>query len=257
MIERFPYREWRGDAGSVVGNVEVWPNVRSPQLGNERHVLVYLPPSYTTGRRRYPVIYMHDGQNLFDRATSFIGVEWQVDKTMEALSAEGREAIIVGIYNTEHRMSEYNPFTNWWQGTGEKYLAFITDTLKPAIDGAYRTRAERKHTGILGSSMGGLISLYALFKRPDVFAWMGALSPAFWVGGGAMHEFVRKAPFVPGRIYIDHGTREYNPSRMRNVLIEKGYRLDKDFKYVVENGGEHNEAAWARRLPDALRFLLT
>lgn len=254
VTERIPYDDWRPH-NSVTGVVEVWPDVPSPQLDNARNVVVYLPPSYATHRKRYPVLYMHDGQNLFDRGTSFAGVEWQADETMQALAGEGIEAIVAGIWNTEARLSEYNPFSNWWKGTGEAYLAFITETLKPMLDAAYRTRKNREHTGILGSSMGGLISLYAFFKRPDVFGLVGAMSPAFWIGSGIAHEFVRKAPFVPGRIYMDHGSREYSPAKMRDVLRAKGY-TDADFRYVKEEGGEHNESAWARRLSDGLRFLL-
>ena len=256
VIERLSYSDWRGDAGSTVGQLEAWPLVYSPQLDRARNVVVWLPQSYARNRKRYPVLYMHDGQNLFDRATSFANVEWEVDETMTTLADEGIEAIVVGLWNTETRMSEYNPFPGWWNGTGDTYIDFIVDTLKPMIDGAYRTQTAREHTGIMGSSMGGLISAYAFFKRPDVFGVCGALSPAFWIGSGAMHDFVRKSEFVPGRVYIDHGTREYSPSKMRDVLTAKGYRLDHDLRYVREEGGEHNEAAWARRLPGALRFLL-
>ncbi len=199
---------------------------------------------------------MHDGQNLFDRATSFAGVEWQVDEAMTALASEGIEAIIVGIWNTEARMSEYNPFPSWRQGMGEAYLDFIVDTLKPMIDSTYRTKTACEHTAIMGSSLGGLISAYAFFWRPDVFGMFAAMSPAFWVSSGAIYEFARKSPRVEGRIYLDHGTRENNPAKMRDVLIAKGYRLDRDLLFVREEGGEHNEAAWARRLPGALRFLL-
>jgi predicted alpha/beta superfamily hydrolase len=255
-LDRLSYHDWRTGPGSAVGHLETWPLVYSPQLDNARNVVVYLPPSYATSRGRYPVLYMHDGQNLFDGETSFAGVEWQVDETMHMLSGEGIEAIVVGVWNTEKRKSEYNPFTNWWKGRGEAYLAFLADTLKPMIDDAYRTRVDREGTGVMGSSLGGLISLYAFFKRPDVFGFAGAMSPAFWVGGGGMHDFVRKLPFVAGRIYMDHGTREYDPQRMRDALTAKGYRLVENLMFVKEQDGEHNEAAWARRLPDALRFLL-
>ncbi|MCS6773428.1 MAG: alpha/beta hydrolase-fold protein [Thermoflexales bacterium] len=251
-----PYREWR--SGLVSGTLEVFPDVYSPQLGNRRPVVVYLPPSYARApERRYPVIYFHDGQNLFDPATSYIGIEWGVDETLEALSKEGVEAIAVGIWNTEQRMSEYSPFPNWFKGRGEAYLDFIVHTVKPMIERVYRVMPGREHTVLFGSSMGGLISLYGFITRPQVFGRVGAMSPAFWVGNGMMHALVRERPFVPGRVYIDHGTREYNPHRMRDVLLEKGYRLGEDFTYVSERGGEHDEAAWARRLPNALRFLLS
>lgn len=250
-----PYAEWR--TAPVTGCLEVFPEVYSPQLGNTRPIVVYLPPSYArTTRRRYPVLYMHDGQNLFDPATSFIGVEWQVDETLERLSAEGIEAIVVGIWNTPQRLAEDRPFPRWFHGRGEAYLDFIVETVKPLIERTYRTRRGREHTGIFGSSMGGLISTYAFFTRPAVFGLIGAMSPAFWVGKDAIYALVRASPFVPGRIYIDHGTHEYNPQRMRDVLLEKGYRLGEDLCYISERGGQHNEVAWARRLPNALRFLL-
>ncbi len=250
-----PYAAWRNTP--VAGHLEVWAEVHSPQLGNTRPIVVYLPPSYArTVRKRYPVLYMHDGQNLFDATTSFVGIEWGVDETMEQLSHEGIEAIVVGIWNTPQRMAEYCPFPQWFEGRGEAYLDFLVHTVKPLVDHTYRTRREREHTGIFGSSMGGLISLYAFFTRPQVFGFVGAMSPAFWVGNGAIHALVRARPCVPGRIYIDHGTEEYNPQRMREVLIEKGYRLGATLRYVTERGGQHHESAWARRLPEALRFLL-
>lgn len=250
-----PYTQWR--SGPVTGTLEVLPSVHSPQLGNDRPVVIYLPPSYRhVPECRYPVIYLHDGQNLFDRTTSYIGVEWGVDETLEALSTEGIEAIAVGIWNTEQRMSEYSPFPNWFMGRGEAYLDFIVDTVMPTIAQLYRVLPGRNNTVLFGSSMGGLISLYGFITRPHIFGRVGAMSPAFWVGNGMMHTVVRERPFVPGRIYIDHGTREYNPYRMRDVLLEKGYRLGEDLVYLSERGGEHDERAWARRLPNALRFLL-
>jgi predicted alpha/beta superfamily hydrolase len=247
---------------TIVGDVRVFGEVPSPQLNNRRDVLVYLPPSYAAGSRPYPVLYMHDGQNLFDRATSYAGDEWQVDETLEALSAEGIEAIVVGINHAgEARITEFNPFpvrspVSHQVGRGEDYLAFITDTLKPMLDAQFRTRPDRAHTGVFGSSMGGLISLYAFFHRPDVFGLMGAMSPSLWVGRGAIYDFVKRAAFTPGRLYVDNGSREPTAKHLAEALTAKGYRLDHDLRYVLEEGGEHRESAWARRLPDALRFLL-
>ena len=242
---------------SVVGALKVLPRVWSPQLDNERDILVYLPPSYSRSDQRYPVIYMQDGQNLFDRATSFAGEEWQVDETMEKLSREGLEAIVVGIPHTgEGRLSEYNPFPRRWNGQGKQYLAFVADTLKPMIDRDFRTRPGREHTGIIGSSMGGLISLYAFFRYRQVFGFAGAMSPALWFTAGRIYRYVTRAPFTPGKIYLDHGTREGSARHMHELLVEKGYRPGSDILYVAEEGGRHHEAAWARRLPAALRFLL-
>src|SRR5512139_2503958 len=149
-------------SGRIVGHVRVISDVRSPQLGNTRDIHVYLPPSYRASGRHYPVVYMHDGQNLFDPETSFSG-EWGVDETLERLGPEGVETIVVAIPNMGGaRCDEYSPWTDprAGGGRGDAYLAFIVETLKPRIDLKFRTRREREHTGIMGSSMGGLISLY-------------------------------------------------------------------------------------------------
>lgn len=261
---------------TVVGTLVVIPQVASPQLGNRRDLLVYLPPSYGCDERRYPVLYMHDGQNLFDEALSFAG-EWQVDETMERLSAEGREAIVVGVPNMGHdRMLEYGPFAEGSSqpGRADSYLAFLAETVKPLIDTTLRTLPDQANTGVAGSSMGGLISLYAFFRRPEVFGFAGVLSPALWFGRGATLEYVARAAHRPGRLYIDIGTREgpahpspalgrsvswrmlANARRLRRILLRKGCRPGESLFYVEERGGLHNEAAWARRLPEALRFLL-
>ncbi|MCA0454505.1 MAG: alpha/beta hydrolase [Chloroflexi bacterium] len=259
VIEQFwrTYPDWRGNAPhTVVGELRVLPALPSPQLGNQRDIFVLLPSSYHTGDKRYPVIYMHDGQNLFDRGTGFAGQEWEVDETLSRLASEGIEVIIVGIANTDKRFQEYNPFPQMWNGSGDSYLAFMIDTLKPIIDRDFRTLTDRDHTGTIGSSMGGLISLYAFFQRPDVFGFAGVMSPAFWIAGGAIYPYTEQRPLVEGKIYLDNGTREQSARRMKQILVGKGYRLNHDLIHVVEQDGEHNEAAWARRLPDALRFLL-
>lgn len=235
----------------------------SPQLANRRDLLVYLPPSYPTSPlRRYPVVYMHDGQNLFDRATSFAG-EWGVDETLEAASAEGLEAIVVGIPNLgAERCDEYSPWMDAKAGggRGDAYLSFLIDTVKPLIDRDFRTRPERDDTAIVGSSMGGLISLYAFFRHPRTFGSAGAMSPALWFAGGAAFSYLERVSFVPGRIYLDVGTLEgagelRDVRRLYRLLRRKGYSRG-ELRLVVERGGQHREAAWARRLPGQLRFLL-
>ena len=258
VTEWRPYAELHpGDQHTVVGNVLVLPQVHSPQLENTRDVIVYLPPTYVTTTRRYPVLYLQDGQNLFDSATSFAGVEWQVDETLEALSAEGCEAIVVGLPNLgEQRRHEYTPPTNpWWTSRGDRYVAFLCDTIKPLIDDAFRTQTDRAHTGVIGSSLGGLISLYAFFEKPQVFGLCGALSPSVWVGRGVIYRHMR--PPLPGdRIYIDHGSQESSARPLYDRLFEQGYRDGRELWYTCEEGGQHTESAWARRLPGALRFLL-
>lgn len=252
---------------SVVGAVRVASSVYSPQLENRRDILVYLPPSYHPENRAYPVLYMHDGQNLFDRATSHVG-EWQMDETMETLASEGIEAIIVGIPNMGgERIAEYSPYdTHWGKGKGDAYLAFIVETLKPLIDTSFRTLPDRTHTGIAGSSMGGLISLYGYLRHPTVFGFAGIMSPAFWITGGKIYEDAANLPHFPGRLYFDLGTKEMsrrgtkslvNPVRqMYDALVDRGYVPEAQIRYVEDANGIHHESSWAKRLPGMLRFLL-
>jgi predicted alpha/beta superfamily hydrolase len=256
LWQHYPAREvWH--TPTVTGTLLVWPDFYSPQLDNQRDVLVYLPPSYAASDRRYPVLYMQDGQNLFDSGTSFGGSEWRVDETMEMLAGEGIEAIVVGLnHGEEARIAEYNPFPQVWDGRGDRYLQFVSETVKPLIDQDFSTKPQREFTGIMGSSMGGLISLYAFFHAP-AFGFAGVMSPSLWVGGGAIMGDVKAAPFTPGKIYLDNGSRESSARSMNAILLNKGYRREVDLKYVVEPEGEHTESAWARRLPDALRFLLS
>ena len=266
------------DAGHrVTGNILVAQDVHSPQLQNTRDIIVYLPPSYNQTASRYPVLYMHDGQNLFDHATSFAG-KWCVDDTMEDLARkEGLEAIIVGIANAGHsRLDEYSPFVDptLGGGHGNQYIAFIANSVKPAIDKVFRTLPQRRKTGIMGSSMGGLISLYAFFRREDIFGFTGVMSPSLWFAKGAIYSYVESASYLPGRIYLDAGTREMGGSRwsldkriqsrryyasvrrMKRMLVQKGYRPRRDIMHVEEKWAIHNEDAWARRLPGAIRFFL-
>ncbi|MDX2141154.1 MAG: alpha/beta hydrolase-fold protein, partial [Chloroflexota bacterium] len=235
---------------------------------------------YETSERRYPVIYMHDGQNLFDNATSYAG-EWQADETMTALSSEGLAAIIVGLPNAgERRRIEYSPYDYQIsgkpvRGEGDAYIAFLVEIVKPLIDAHFRTRTDAAATGIAGSSMGGLISLYGFLMRPDVFGLCGAFSTAYWFGENKLLETTRERASGHGRIYLDVGTREgdtmtqfrsaapdFNTMyrdgvrELRDVLLVRGYVAGQSLMYVEDEGAPHNEAAWARRLPAALRFLL-
>lgn len=258
---------------TVVGEL-LKQEIYSPQLDNKREILVWLPQSYRKSEKHYPVIYMHDAQNLFDAYTSYVG-EWRVDETMLGLEEEGIEAIIVGIPNNKDRVAEYSPYLSSNKkipnGRGDVYLRFIVDTLKPLIDQDFGTLPARENTGIAGSSMGGLISLYGFLKHPTVFGFAGVFSPAYWFGKAAIFETVRESAFVDGKIYMDIGGREMvgafegvadfshqyllNVRKLSEVLRAKGYD-DRRLYYVEDIEGKHNEDAWARRLPDALRFLL-
>lgn len=260
----------KGNGHTVVGTVLVSQPLYGPAKNMERRLYVYLPPSYFESTRRYPVLYMQDGQNLFDDPLSYSG-EWHVDETMEALSQEGIEGIIVGVANSgSMRSIDYSAQKRrqWGGGGGgDAYLDFLAQTIKPIVDESFRTIPDREHTGLMGSSLGGLISLYGLLKRPDVFGFAGVVSSAFWWSEGSLLPFVEKTPFVGGRIYMDVGDSEtadvmgrreayLNDSvRMDALLRRKGYKPE-DLLFVIDKGGIHHETAWGRRLPDALRFLL-
>lgn len=274
-----PYHElFRHPHASVTGTIRVAANILSPQLYNQRHILVYLPPTYAYTQRRYAVLYMQDGQNLFDHRTSYAG-EWGVDECMETLSrTEGLEAIVVGIPNMgERRMDEYSPFKDHQLGggLGNQYLAFVVNTLKPIIDRDFRTLPGKRYTGIMGSSMGGLISLYAFFRYPEFFGFTGVMSPSLWIARGTIFPYLTAVSFNPGKIYLDVGTRELGDSaeemqrqrtlsrryyasvrRLKRLLVNKGYRPIRDLLHIEEKWADHSESSWARRLPDAVRFFL-
>jgi predicted alpha/beta superfamily hydrolase len=250
-------------SGRFAGSVKLLRGVHSPQLGNTRDIVVYLPPSYERDERRYPVVYMQDGQNLFDDRTAFAGA-WKVDHAVEDASRAGVEAIIVAIPNMGHdRLNEYSPWpdSRHGGGRGDAYVEFVASTLKPRIDADLRTLSERESTGIAGSSMGGLISLYAFLRAPTTFGLCGAMSPALWFADARIHDYLADAPFLPGRIYLDCGTREgereiADVRRVCDALRSKGYRSAVELLCVIEAGAAHHEPAWAARTRRMLDFLL-
>ena len=232
--------------------------VWSPQLRNSRNVDVYLPASYSV-RRRYPVIYMQDGQNLSDPSIAFAGT-WDLDHALEHLADRGIEPIVVGVHNTENRLLEYSPFKHPRHGGGQadRYLAFLAETLKPRIDRLFRTRRSRSYTAIGGSSMGGLVSFYGWLRRPEIFGHAIAMSPSFWFGRDRLFEYVSARKLPRGRLYLDVGGAEGQEAvrdvrLMRALLQEKRIRPG-TFAYLEDRGGRHEEAAWARRLEEALAF---
>lgn len=278
MTEWLEYEAARpGLPHTVVGRVMVLPGVESLELGNRRDILVYLPPSYARSSRVYPVLYMQDGQNLFDQHTSYAG-EWRVDEMLEGLARHGLEAIVVGIPNmTVDRLYEYTPFRDprFGGGGAPAYLRFVVDTVKPLVDAEFRTARDRDRTGILGSSLGGLLSLFALFEHPRTFGLVGALSPSALFADGALLTYLLGQPYVPARIALDVGTLEGPPAtsnwllsrlltrpyaarvrEVRDLLGTMGYRDGHDLRYLEQRGGLHSERCWSRRLPGILRFLL-
>jgi isoamylase len=241
------------------------PGVWSPQLRNRRAVDVYLPPSYDESRDRYPVLYMHDGQNLSDPGTAFAGT-WGLPGVLADLANDGLELIAVGIHHRgRDRITEYGPFADrrYGPGKGDRYVRFLASTLKPQIDRRFRTSRARDATAILGSSMGGLISLYALIKQPRVFGAAGAMSPAFWYGDRSIFNVIGDLR-SPGRtsvsrIYLDMGTEEgavalRDARAMADRLERAGW--GQSLLWVEEPGGRHTEHDWSRRLGRAIGFLL-
>jgi predicted alpha/beta superfamily hydrolase len=252
--------------GSVV---KLIADFHSTTLGNDRAIWAYLPPSYSENTRaRFPVLYMHDGQNLFDPALAFGGNEWKVDETLNAAAEDGtiEELVVIGVENTAQRIYEYTPTTDSSTpggGGGDLYLAMLVTELKPQIDGMLRTLPDRAHTGILGSSLGGLISAYAGVKKPDVYGIVGAMSPSTWWNNTVLIGDVGGMPTSarPARVYVDSGDSGTsnddvtNTNMLAATYVNIGYTSGVDFLHVVQAGGQHNEVYWAERLSGALQFL--
>lgn len=261
----FGWAQWRQNTPrphSATANVQVLSSEHfaMPGLDRERQIRVYLPIGYTESDERYPVIYLHDGQNVFDGATSYAG-EWGVDEALNSLAAATRfKAIAVAIDHGELlRMNELSPWPNADFGApeGEAYLRFLTDTVKPYIDAHYRTRPEREHTALIGSSMGGLMTHYAMLEASDVFGRFGVFSPSYWFAeevfsateATALHADTRVVLYVGG----DEGDGMVaGMQRMQGVLTP---RLGANLHAIVAEDAEHNEDAWRAQFPGTLRFL--
>ncbi|TFF37895.1 alpha/beta hydrolase [Mucilaginibacter psychrotolerans] len=223
--------------------------VSMPQLGRGRTIRVFLPAGYVSSKKKYPVIYMHDGQNLFTGNTSFAG-SWLVDSTLKTFPAD-KQAIVVGIDNSgQYRMAEYNAYTSKYapKPDGDAYLAFIVNTLKPHIDSLYHTKKDAKHTAIAGSSMGGLISMYAAVKYPEVFGVAGVFSPSFWIAP-QMYPLTTDAKLNRKQRYFlacgdQEGDETVYVNKMDSILIAKGFNRKKVPAPLILKGAKHNEAQW-------------
>ena len=233
-----------------------------PQLDRNRRIWLYLPPDYQTTGKRYPVLYMHDGQNIFDIATSFSG-EWEVDESLNDLFNNGDPGIIVVAIDNggAERINELTPWSNPQYGGGQAsaYVDFIVETLKPYIDAHYRTRPERDYTGIMGSSLGGLTSMYAAIEHQDVFSKAGVFSPSFWFSSQAYTHVTQTGKQADMRIYMIAGQNESatmasDLNNMYNTLLGAGFRQD-EIKKVIHPDGAHTEWYWAREFPAAYRWL--
>ena len=246
--------------GAPFGKLSIVDGFASPQLGNSRKLRIFLPASYAENQaKRYPVLYMHDGQNLFDAKTAAYGVEWGIDETVNRLVATGvmDEVIVVGIDNTPDRIPEYTPCCDPKYGGGklDAYSAFVTDTLKPYIDKTLRTLPGKEHTAIMGSSLGGIASLHMAQRNPEVFSKAGGVSSSLWWNQRAM--LAQPPARVPVKFYLDAGARDdglEETTLMRDALLKQGYRTGEDLLYHADPAGSHNEKSWAARVDKPLAW---
>jgi predicted alpha/beta superfamily hydrolase len=272
MVARRKSRSTTTADSTIVGLVRHHPGFRSRHSRHRRDIWVYLPPGYQQSRQRYPVLYCQDGQNMMDRRTAFLGIEWELDEALEAGIPSGEIAplIAVCVANTPARRDEYTPTPDPFEGGGKarRYLRFMREELMPFIDRRYRTRRGARNTGVLGSSLGGLLSLHIALHHAHTFGRVAALSPSLWWDHGEiLARLAHNGPPPKARLWLDMGTREGPVSKRggsaaihatrlaRDLLIARGMKLDHTLKYIEAPCGTHNEAAWAARLPWILRFL--
>lgn len=249
-------------------------HIHSWYLANGRYLDIYLPPAYDREpQRRFPVLYMHDGNNLYYPELAFGGMPWYVDQMLNRLISHRliEELIVVGIHNTPGRDSEYTwtrMQTRWGSqgGNGERYAHFLCTEVKPLIDHTYRTLSGPATTAVMGSSLGGLISFYLGLYFPHIFGHIGMLSPSLWWDH---RQALRDATRFPHglKVWLDMGTREGNPRipvdrnyniqntrLMKRILESRGYREGVDLGYLEDRGGRHNEWFWGQRLHLPLIF---
>ncbi len=256
------------------GRFEIIQDFPSSYLDQPRDIRVYLPQSYGNDPGSpYPVLYMHDGQNVFDASTAAFGVEWQVDENVDALVQDGtmNEIIVVGIDNTSDRTDEYTPTVDpiHGGGDGDLYARFIIDELKPYIDSHYLTACGPSYTAVMGSSLGGLISCYIGWNYADVFGMAGCVSPSFWWDDTYFLDFLQEPGIsVPAcRFWIDIGTGEGDDEdgdgladpvsqarRVRDQMMALGLAFESSVGYLEVEGAVHDEASWAARVANPLLF---
>ena len=252
------------------GRIRLHRRFPSGYLSTPRDVAVYLPPGYEESGERLPVLYLQDGQNLFDPATAFNGQDWHADVTADDLIERGaiEPLILVGVYNTGvRRISEYTPTRDSERrkgGKGDRYAQMLARELKPFIDGQYRTRKGAGNQGVGGSSLGGLVALEAALLYPRVFGKAAVISPSVWWDQRSILELVREySSALRPRIWLDSGTQEGDASirtiedlrLLRDALLEKGWQPDVTLRYWEVEGAGHNESAWAARFGSVLQWL--
>lgn len=232
--------------------------IEAPQLETSKKIWVYLPKSYSSSNKKYSVIYMHDAQNLFDSKTSYAG-EWNVDEKLDSINAE---VIVIGIeHGNDKRMEELTPYKNkkYGGGNADAYLEFIVKTLKPQIDQNYRTKTKARNTIIMGSSLGGLVSYYAVIKYPKIFGKAGIFSPSFWFSD-KIYDLANENKKMKTKIYFLAGDKESDDmvsdlNKMETIVNQKRCSCLHLTKKVIIKNGEHNEKLWRDGFSNAVKWL--
>jgi predicted alpha/beta superfamily hydrolase len=256
--DNFPAPEKKHAAGAQVHIIS--EKFEMPQLGRQRRIWIYLPAAYETLKEKYPVIYMQDGQNLFDAYTAAYG-EWGIDEIMDKMPAK-ESCIIVGIdHGGDYRLTEYNPYdTKYGKGRGDDYVDFLAKTLKPYIDQHYRTKTGAPYTTIAGSSMGGLITMYAILKYPEIFGNAGVFSPSFWIAPDVYTFAQQKQLPVQNRFYFVCGDAESKEEvtqmqKMAKIIHAKGFN-NQQAPVIIVKGAAHNEKQWNGDFPGFYKWLM-
>lgn len=260
MTQSWKDLEENGVKDGPLGIVEYLTHFHSSRLKYPRDVIIWLPPSYHRAHaRKYPVLYLQDGQNLMDPNTAFLGVDWDLDRTAYRLIRQKKmtEIIMVGIYNTPDREKEYTA-----TAMGRSYAWFVINELKPFVDSTYRTKPGRQNTAVMGSSLGGLISFLFAWWYPNIFSKAACLSSSFLWNHNQILEDVRKqdkSGKKPIQIYLDVGSKEpmlrKGYHRMVRLLKQNGYSRGSDLQYYLDRSGSHNESSWGKRAWRPLQFL--
>ena len=235
-------------------------SLEAKQLNTTKKIWVYLPENYTSTNKKYPVIYMHDAQNLFDAKTSYVG-EWNIDETLDSIKAQ---VIVIGVeHGGDKRIDELTPFKHpkYNGGNADAYLDFIVNTLKSEIDKKYRTKTNTKNTAIIGSSLGGLVSFYAALKYPTVFGKVGCFSPSFWFCRDELNTLMQQTKDFDTKIYFLCGDNEGDDDVIKDMnTVEKWVNTKrceckKQNKKVIIKGGQHNEKLWRENFKKAYLWL--
>jgi len=269
--QRLDVRSWQdlsqgGRPGSLGGNTERL-SVHSPELGATFRVTVWLPPQYGETGERFSTLYLHDGQNVMDRATAFAGVSWEAGEAAARLAGEGLPCLLVAVeVRAGQRANDYVPFpipANGHASSAAEYQRFLADTLRPLIDARFQTLPDARHTAQAGSSFGGVASLSGGLERPGVWGTLGAFSPSLWVGDGGLFGWSGRHPAPDTRLYLDMGTREGSSLAEAAWLVQQtrlyAARMRGQVGEVqleIGEGQAHDEAAWAARFPGFLRWWL-